>query len=115
MKLLKLLLASSIALGALTARAQSNINLSIVTVNAATVTAGATVFATANTSRQYLQVQNNDSTRTVYVGVLPTVSTTTGIKLSPGQTWAPYKPPASVFYMIGDSGSNANVTWTEGQ
>jgi len=114
MKLSKLFASLSFAL-TLTAQAQSNINLSTVTVVAKTITTGATVIAGTNTSRQYIQVQNNDSTRVVFVSTDPAITTTTGVKLTAGQTWAPYKPPSAPVYAIGDAGSNANVTITEGQ
>lgn len=107
---------ASLALAfSLEAQGQSNINLTTVTVVGKTITTGATVIATTNTSRQYVQVQNNDSTLILYVSTDPAITTSTGVKLNPGETWAPYKPPSAPIYAIGNSGSNTNVNITEGQ
>ena len=85
------------------------------TNTAVTVTNSSTAAIAANTARKYLQIQNNDSAGIIYCTPTAAATTANGVKLQPGQTWAPYAPPTNAINCIGSIASNANVVVTEGQ
>lgn len=80
-----------------------------------TVTNASATHLAANTSRKYLQVQNNDAAG--YIACTPTATATLalGVRIMPGQTWSPNVPPVNAILCIGSIASNANVVITEGQ
>lgn len=74
-----------------------------------TVTNASQQFAAANTSRQYIIIQNNDTTGIVYVGFGGAVTAANGLKIAPGGNYEPLKVSGQTINMIGSIASNANV------
>lgn len=89
--------------------------LANVTSAAANVTNASGNLLAANATRQYLFVQNNDSTGIVYLNLAGAVATAANsIKLMPGESFEPPYAPVGVITAIGSIAANGNVIVVEG-
>lgn len=101
------------ALGNLSAATTSG---TITTIANATVTVtnAAQNLTALNATRKYLQIQNNDAAGNIFVNLGGVATLTNGIKIGPGQTWAPYIVSGQAVSYIGSIASNGNVVVSEG-
>lgn len=84
--------------------------ISNVLTNQITVTNSASTISGASTTRQYLFIQNNDPTGTIYVSFGVAATALNGIKIGPGQSFEMANTQTNnLISMIGSIASNANV------
>ena len=80
---------------------------------AVSVRVTATKARPANLNRRYLKVENNCVTANIFVDPNTTATSTSAIKLTPGQSWFPWTIPNGAISIIGD-GTCTAVIVTEG-
>jgi hypothetical protein len=91
-------------------------NLTSATNTALTVTGNAATFGSASSTRKYMQIQNNDTTAIIWVNFAGTATVANGIKLGPGQIYAPLLPPTTTFSAIASvATASGTVIFTDGQ
>lgn len=87
---------------------------SFVNVNQTVTNAGGSLLA-ANANRQYLLIQNNDISGSIFVTFGAAATLTTGVKIGPGGN---YELTAAIstqqIFAIGSLASNANIVTVEG-
>lgn len=80
-----------------------------------TVTSASTQMLAANAARQYLLIQNNHATASIWVAFGVAATTVNGIRIGPGGYWEwDSSIPTSVVNAIGDIPSNTAVVAVEG-
>lgn len=82
---------------------------------AKTVTSASASLLAANAARQYLLIQNNDATGTVYLSFGVAATLANGLRIAPGGTYElPSTQTSQQIFAIGDTASNANIITVEG-
>ena len=80
-----------------------------------TVTNVSQLFSAANTMRQYLLIQNNDTVGNIFVSFTAAATLLNGIKIAPGGSFiVDGVAPSNDINIIGDIASNANVVLVTG-
>lgn len=80
-----------------------------------TVTNASAQLVAANAARQYLLIQNKDTSGSVYVTIGATATTSNGVKIPPGGSYEMATTQTTqAINAIGDIASNANVVVVEG-